>query len=67
MKPKKHLPKYTSKELAEALVFPITLNPIHKKEATEQLAAARKKGQKEMRENDRLTLEILQLKFQLED
>lgn len=67
MKTKKHSTKPTPEELAEAIVFPVTLTHSQKKEAREQLAAARKEGQKEMTEEDRLTLNILQLKFQLED
>lgn len=59
--------KYTSEELAEAFVFPITLTPAQKKEAAKQLAAARKKTQKEMSDTVRLSLKIFQLKFQLED
>lgn len=59
--------KHTQEELAEALVFPVTLTVAQKKEAVEQLAAARKKTQQEMTESDRLTLQLLQLKFQLED
>lgn len=67
MKTKRYSTKLTTEELAEAIVFPVTLTQAQKKEATEQLAAARKKGQKEMTEVDRLSLGVLQLKFQLED
>jgi transcriptional regulator with XRE-family HTH domain len=67
MKKKMISQKHTAKELAGAIVFPVTLNPAQKKEAAEQLAAARKKGEKGMAENDRLALQLLQLKFQLED
>lgn len=67
MKTKKLSTKHTPEQLAEAIVFPVTLTPTQKKEAAEQLAAARKKGQKEMTENDRLSLQLFQLKFQLED
>lgn len=59
--------KPTAEELAEALVFPVALTPAQKREATELLTAARKKTQREMTERDRLTLQLLQLKFQLED
>jgi hypothetical protein len=55
------------KETAEAMVFPITLSKKQKKEAKEQLAAARKQGQKELTEKDRLSLRVFQLKFQMED
>lgn len=59
--------KHTPEELAEAIVYPVSLTSKQKKEAAEQLAAARKKSQEEMTESDRLTLQLLQLKFQLED
>jgi hypothetical protein len=67
MNKKKISQEHTSEELADALVFPVTLTPAQKKEAAKQLAAARKKGQVEMAENDRLSLQLFQLKFQLED
>jgi plasmid maintenance system antidote protein VapI len=67
MKTKKLSTKHTPEELAEAIVFPFTLTQTQKKEAREQLATARKKGQKEMTDDDRLSLGVLQLKFQLED
>ena len=64
---KKTSPKHTAGELAEAIVFPVTLTPVQKKEAREQLAIARKKSNRKMSNNDRLSLQIFQLKFQLED
>ena len=67
MKSKKVSQKYTAEELADAIVFPVTPTPAQKKEAAKQLAKARKKRQKEMTENDRLALQLFQLKFQLED
>ncbi len=67
MKTKKLSTKHTPEVLAKAIIFPVTLTPAQKKEAAEQLAVARKKGQKEMTENDRLSLQLFQLKFQLED
>jgi hypothetical protein len=67
MKTKKRSPKHSPQELAEAVVFPVTLTPTQQKEASEQLAAARKKGRQVMSDNDRLSLKIFQLKFQLED
>lgn len=59
--------KHTHKELAEALVFPVTLTAEQKKEAAELLATARRKTQQEMTASDRLNLQLLQLKFQLEN
>ena len=67
MKTKKHSTKPTPEEFAEAIVFPVTLTHTQKKEAREQLSAARKQGQIEMTENDRLSLGVFQLRFQLED
>jgi hypothetical protein len=64
---RKRAPKYTPQELAEALVFPVKLTKAQQKEASEQLAAARKKGQKQPDEKTTLSLLIYQLKFQLED
>ncbi len=58
---------YTREELAEAVVFPITLTAKEKKEAAEQLKAARVKTQQEMTASDRVTIQLLQLKFQIED
>jgi hypothetical protein len=37
--------KHTRGELAEALVYPVTLTPAQKKEAASRLAAVRKKAQ----------------------
>jgi len=67
MKNKKLSQEHTREEFADAIVFPVTLTSARKKQAAEQLAAARKKGQKEMTGNDRLALQLFQLKFQLED
>jgi plasmid maintenance system antidote protein VapI len=67
MKTKKKSTKHTPEELAEAIVFPVTLTQSQKKGARERLAEARKQGQKEMTEDDKLSLNVLQLKFQLED
>jgi hypothetical protein len=58
---------HTPEELAEALVFPVALTPAQQKEAAKQLAAARKKTRQEITDNDKLALQLLQLKFQLED
>jgi plasmid maintenance system antidote protein VapI len=64
---KKLSAKYTSEELADSMVFPVSLTRAQKKEAAEQLATARKKTQQEMTDQDRLSLQLLQLRFQLED
>ncbi len=59
--------KHTKKDLAEAMIFPVTLTKAQEEEASKQLTAARKKGQKAMSESEKLMLRLLQLKFQLED
>lgn len=64
---KKLLKKYTPEELADAFVFPVKLTAKQKKEAAEQLAAARKKTQSEMTEETKLSLRLYHLKFRLED
>ncbi|HEU4554067.1 MAG TPA: hypothetical protein VFS25_14585 [Chitinophaga sp.] len=53
--------------MAEALVYPVTLTPAQKKEAASQLAAARKKAQEKMNDKNKLALQLLQLKFQVQD
>jgi len=67
MSPKKLFQKYTPEELADAFVFPIELSPIQKKIASKELAAARKKSQKEMTPDTKLSLQLYGLRFQLED
>ncbi|MBS1737946.1 MAG: hypothetical protein JSS98_15285 [Bacteroidetes bacterium] len=67
MNTKKTRVKHTPGELAEAYVYPVTLTPAQKKEADKQLKAARAKVQSEMTAEDKLTSDILQLRFQLED
>ena len=59
--------KLTLEELADAYVFPVTLTEAQQAEAAIQLAAARKKSQQEMTSKQRIELQLLQLKFQLED
>lgn len=59
--------QYTLDELADAIVFPIELTPEQQKEAREQLAAARKKTQESMTEQDRIGLLLLRLRFIIED
>lgn len=67
MKAKKGLAKYTAAEIAESIIFPVKLSADQKREAAKELAMARKARQKQMTDNDRLSLQILQLRFQLED
>lgn len=64
---KKLLQQHTPEELAEAFVFPVKLTAKQQKEAAEQLAAARKKTQKEMTDEDRLSCKLYQLRFHIED
>lgn len=67
MNTKKTRVKHTPGEQAEAYVYPVTLTPAQKKEADKQLKAARAKVQSEMTAEDKLTSDILQLRFRLED
>ncbi|WP_118976437.1 hypothetical protein [Taibaiella koreensis] len=67
MNTKKISVKYTSEELADAYVHPSILSPAQKKEAGNQLKAARAKVQAEITAEDKLTSDILQLRFRLED
>ena len=67
MNPEKRLSKNTPQELTEALVFPIAHTKTLNREASEQLAEARKMGLQEMSENNRLVLEILQSKLKSDD
>lgn len=58
---------YSNEEIADAFVFPQRLTKKQEKEAVHQLAEARKKRQPEMSDSDKLTTNLLQFKFQLED
>ncbi|MBO9562978.1 MAG: hypothetical protein J7621_09405 [Niastella sp.] len=58
--------KYTLEEIADAFVFPVELTPEQQKEAKEELAKARMKGQEEMTEEVRIDLELFGLKFRME-
>jgi hypothetical protein len=67
MKAKRISGKHTQAELADAVIFPVNLTAAQKEHAAKQLATAREKGQKEMTNQDRLALQVFQLKFHLED
>lgn len=67
MKNRKDSLKRTPAEVAEAIVYPVNLTAAQQKQAAKQLAAARKKTEKTLTEEDRLGLELFQLKFQMED
>jgi hypothetical protein len=62
MKTKKLSPQHTLEELADTIVFPVTLTPDQKKQASEQLAAVRKKGQGEITKTDRLSSHLINTK-----
>lgn len=64
---KKLLKKYTPEELAEGFVFPVKLTAKQKKEAAEQLAAARKKSKAEMTEETKMSLQLYHLRFRIEN
>jgi plasmid maintenance system antidote protein VapI len=67
MKTKKLSQQHSSEDLSDDIIYPVTITLAQKKEAAKQLAAARKISQKEITENDRISLQLFQLKFQLED
>lgn len=54
-------------EQAEAFVYPVKLTNIQNIKAASQLADIRKKRHVNMTANDVLTMELLQLRFQIED
>lgn len=64
---KKLSQELTPKELAEAFVFPVKLSPRQQRVADQQLAEARKKSFGKMTEGERLTGNLMGLKFRMED
>ena len=64
---KKLLQEYTPEELAESFVFPVKYTARQQEQANRDLAAARKKSQAAMTEEVKIELDLLQLRFQLED
>lgn len=64
---KKLSKKYTPEELADAFVFPVKLTAKQKKEAAEQLAAARKKTQAAMSDEAKFGLTAFHVRFRIED
>lgn len=67
MSVKKLLEKYSEEEIASSFVISRKLSPKQKAIADQQLAEGRKKVQQEMTEKQRLALNLLQLRFQIED
>ncbi|GAO45432.1 helix-turn-helix domain-containing protein [Flavihumibacter petaseus] len=67
MKTKKERVRFSSAELAEALVYPVRLTPEEKKAADKQLKAARSKVQSETSPAEKLKTNLLYLRFKLED
>lgn len=64
---KKLSKKFTPEELADAFVFPVKLTAKQKKEAAEQLAAARKRTKASMSDEAKFGLRVFHLKFRIED
>ena len=64
---KKLLKQYTPEEIAESLMIPAKLTAKQQEQANRDLAAARKKSQAAMTEEVKIELDLLQLRFQLED
>lgn len=63
---KKLLKQYTPEELAESFVFPVKYTAKQQKEADRALAEARQKSQAAMTEDQKIELDLCQLRFQLE-
>jgi hypothetical protein len=59
--------KHTNKELAGSYVFPVNLNKKQTAEASKQLFVARGKTKAAMSEETKLKLDLLKLKFRLEE
>jgi hypothetical protein len=64
---KKIFKEFTPKEIADAMVLPVTLTSKQNTEASRQLTEHRKNRRLEMTEEERLHFKLLQLKMQLED
>jgi hypothetical protein len=64
---KKLLKEYTLEEIAESLMIPAKLTVKQQEQANRDLAAERKKSQADMTEEKKIELDLLQLRFQLED
>jgi plasmid maintenance system antidote protein VapI len=64
---KKLRKKFTPEELADAFVFPVKLTAKQKKEAAEQLAAARKKSRETMSDETKFGLRAFGTRFRIED
>lgn len=58
--------QYTPEELAESFVFPVKYTARQQKEADRALAEARQKSQAAMIEDQKIELDLYQLRFQLE-
>jgi hypothetical protein len=64
---KKLLKEYTLEEIAESLMIPAKLTAKQQEQSNRDLAAARKKSQAAMTEEQKIELDLFQLRFQLED
>jgi plasmid maintenance system antidote protein VapI len=64
---KKLFVSYSTKDIADAFILTQKLTKKQQDEAAQQLAEAREKSQQELSEDDRLLINLLQFKFQLED
>lgn len=67
MKRNKILEQIDPEEAVKSFVFPMELSEQQKKQASKDLAKARRNSLKQMPEEVKLSLNILQLKFQIED
>ncbi len=63
----KRLKNYTTEDIADAMVLPVTLTSKQRKEADRQLSEHRAMRRTEMTEEEKLHFKLFRLKFQLED
>lgn len=64
---KKRNKNFSNKEIAEAYIIPEKLSEAERVEANAALAQARKISRAGLCDADRLSLRLMQLKFQIED
>ena len=67
MKTNKILEKYSLEEIADSMVFKNPIPDGERKEASEELAEARRRNRENLSEKQKLYAKILQLRFLMED
>lgn len=67
MKTKNIYEKYSHEEIADSVVFKNPLSEKEEKEASNELAEARRKNREKLTDNQKLYAKVLQLRFLMED